>query len=257
MNNNNINKIINNYLNSSEEGASIDDILNKYPNYKNELVEIFKSIKIIKKQKKSVKPSRQMLINILSQLPLTQDVTNQKVNRYINRDKKKEHFSFSRKKNKKGRLFFSNQLNLTNLITMNKKICIGALIAVVLIILISIGILNKPRKQQFAIDYNYGNEINALSNDISELKKMAEEDTVLQNLDEDLLAIINVDLSDEKSIKKQVNSLTLIDVSGIEQLAEELNLELNNLSTDLSDLKEFESDNSLNDIDSNLLDITS
>jgi hypothetical protein len=130
-NSENLEKIINEALNLKEEGKTISEILNLYPEYKNELKEIFQTIDILNEEKEKVLPSKELLVKILSELTSSKNVTEKEFSRYLYRSKKEPDFS-----GYKGRGSIIQLLERTSLMTM-KKIYLG--IGVLVLALIVIG----------------------------------------------------------------------------------------------------------------------
>jgi len=89
-------------------------------------------------------------------------------------------------------------------------------------------------------------ETEVLSQDVSDLETIAE-DKNLDTLEKDLSAV-----SGETPLEQELPSNAGIDVSKVEDLESELSAELDGISNDLTDLKGFEEDASLDDLDASL-----
>lgn len=109
-------------------------------------------------------------------------------------------------------------------------------LSIIAIILIAGGIYWYS--QQTLIDQELTNEVETLSEDIADIEEI-NQDTRLKNLDEDLSAI-----SGEEPGAVNINSII--------SLESELNDELESFSDELSNLDGFDSDASLNNLDSDL-----
>ena len=116
---------------------------------------------------------------------------------------------------------------------MDKKayLLIGAAVIIIVIIIGACWQFQKigvsPETQELAY------ETESLSQDIAELKEI-EQDTALDTLDQDLLALV-------EEIPETIQA--------IEDLESELDAELDGLLNDLTDLEGFEGDISLDDLD--------
>lgn len=84
MDNEQMEKIIMEVLELIEEGKSMQEILNSFPEYKKELEEIFKVAEILKKEKDGALPNKNLLVKILSGIDT--EVTASGENRFILRD---------------------------------------------------------------------------------------------------------------------------------------------------------------------------
>ena len=93
-------------------------------------------------------------------------------------------------------------------------------------------------------------ETENLSQDISDLETIAE-DKNLDTLEEDLSAV-----SGETPLEQELPPTSGVDVSEVENLESELSAELDGISSDLTDLEEFEEDASLDNFDASLSGLT-
>ncbi len=135
---------------------------------------------------------------------------------------------------------------------MIKKVYLLVGIAVT-IIGISAGIywyLQKSKTATFPETAELTQETEHLSQDISELETVAE-DKNLNTLEEDLSA-----LSGETPLEQELPPTPSIDISEVESLESELSAELDGISNDLTDLKGFEGDASLDNLDASLSGLT-
>lgn len=107
-----------------EDGMLIQKILEAFPQYRQELKEIFEEITVLKKQKDSILPSKELLAEIISRIPWEQSSVT-----------KKESDRYSYRGMDKGRTSFTIIDQIHNAMTINWKIVapigIVAIIAVI------------------------------------------------------------------------------------------------------------------------------
>lgn len=84
-NNEKLEKILVETLKLYEKGKTIPEILNLYPNYKEELQEMFQVIKVLMAAREKIAPPKELLANIISQIQDKEGVTNFKEGRYLDR----------------------------------------------------------------------------------------------------------------------------------------------------------------------------
>lgn len=132
---------------------------------------------------------------------------------------------------------------------MNKKIYIGIGIVIVALLVVGELYLQSQRTAVSSIESETSFEEQALEQDLAELEEF-EQDKSLENLEQDLSEIAEETEEGTSTASKKV------DITGIENLENELDTELSSLSADLSDLENgFINDTSLNDLDSGLAGI--
>lgn len=83
MNNNNLEKIIDQTLTLIERGKSVREILAMLPEHKKELEEIFQILDLLNIQKEKIVPSQELLTKIIANLPTAKSVTEEKASRYL------------------------------------------------------------------------------------------------------------------------------------------------------------------------------
>ncbi len=226
MNNNkndNLEKVLSKALDLLQEGKSSSQILNLFAEYKTELQEIFQVIEVLSSQKNRIIPPKELLTKIIAQIKIEEDVT------YFRGEIK-------------GRPSIGQLFNVIKFSDMIKKSYIAVGIIALILLVVGGGIYWQSQKKvaisPIELEVFYEDEI--LSQDIAELENFIQ-DVSLDNLDEDLANIV-----EEKVV---------VETASIENLENEITLELNSLSNDLSDLEGFESDISLNDLDSLLFQV--
>ncbi len=241
-NNEKLDKILNEAIELQEKGKSIPEILNLFPEHKETLQEIFQIITILKTQKEQIAPTKELLAQIISRLKVNENVTKQKLSRYLYyRGAPRSNLLEILRGKIKGRPSIIQLFNVVKFSDMIRKSYIG--IGVIgLVVLVAAGVYywqsQKVTVSPIESEVSYEEEI--LSQDIAELEDFSQ-DVSLDSLDEDL-----ADIAEEKVVSKE------IEIASIENLESELSLELNGLSTDLSDLEGFEGDVSLDNLDSGL-----
>lgn len=120
----------------------------------------------------------------------------------------------------------------------NVYIGLGVLILVIIVI---IGIIYWPSEKEvispvLPIEEKLTAEQESLNQDITELENEVINDTSLENLDQNLTEITGESVA----------------INSIENLENKLSLEISSFSSDLKDLEGFESDKSLDNLDSGL-----
>ncbi|MDD5430787.1 MAG: hypothetical protein PHP03_00995 [Candidatus Pacebacteria bacterium] len=78
---NNSENILMEALKLQEQGRSVQEILNLYPENKNELQEMFETIDFLNKEKNKIEPSKEVLEKIIDQISSEKYVTNEEINR--------------------------------------------------------------------------------------------------------------------------------------------------------------------------------
>ncbi len=133
---------------------------------------------------------------------------------------------------------------------MTKKIylLIGAL---VIIVAAAVGVLwhyqaSKSTSTELLETQKLTQEIENLSQDILDLETIAE-DKNLDTLEEDMSAI-----SGETPLEQELSPTPTVSIDEIENLENELSIDLEGISNDLTDLGEFEEDSSLEGLDASL-----
>ncbi|MCD6528615.1 hypothetical protein J7K44_03220 [bacterium] len=86
-------------------------------------------------------------------------------------------------------------------------------------------------------------ELESLTQDVSELERISE-DKNLEVLEEDMSAVAG-----EVPLEQELSQTPTMDLSDIESTEKELSDELEGISNDLTDLKGFEGDTSLNELE--------
>ncbi len=140
---------------------------------------------------------------------------------------------------------------------MQKK---GYLLAVAAIIIVAVVVgvcwhsqkskVTAPPKTALPETEELNQETENLSQDISDLETIAE-DKNLETLEGDLSAV-----SGETPLEQELPPTSGVDVSEVENLESELSAELDGISSDLTDLEEFEEDASLDNFDASLSGLT-
>ncbi len=123
------------------------------------------------------------------------------------------------------------------------------LVGAVIIIAVIIGIYwysQGPKPAQLPETEGLTQEIEGLSQDISELETIAE-DKNLDTLEQDMSAI-----AEETPLEQELPQTPTVDVSSIEDTEKELSAELEGILNDLTDLEEFEGDTSLDQLEESL-----
>lgn len=232
-NNEKLEKIFNQALELYEKGKSISEILNLFPQYRDELEEMFQIIQVIIREKEKISPSKELLTKIISQIQPTEKITKIEESRYFYRGAIKGRPS----------MFVESIINL--FANMEKKIYIGLAIGI-LVLLVAGGIYWQSQKITVSpIESEVSFEEQALEQDIAGLEEF-EQDKSLENLEQDLGTI-----TEEEVVSLPTGKKT--DISSIENLESELNSELASLANDLSDLESgFINDTSLDNLDSGL-----
>jgi len=234
----NLEKTINEALELKEKGKAIPEILALYPEYKEELKEIFQTIDILNKGKENVLSPKELLVKILFEAFKEKTVTKEEFGRYLYRGVKEPGFAGF-----KGRPSVVNLEGIVNFMT--RKVYLG-IVVVVLVILVGAGIYWQLEKQKTAvspIESETSLDEQSLEQDITDLETL-EKDQSLGSLDQDL--------SDIAQEAAPATSGQKIDIASLENLESDLSSELNSVSADLSDLSGFESDTSLGDLDAGL-----
>lgn len=224
-----------------EEGKSFQEILDIFPEHKREIEELFEVIEFIKKEKLRLMPQKEILNKILSQIEVS-GITKMKENRYIYQEQPKRL---------KGRLF-NFQAKMDRILNFMEKRAYLLTGTVVVILAVAIGIYwysQRPKLAELPATEELKQETEGLSQDILELETMAE-DKNLDTLETDLLAV-----AEEIPLEQELPSISVTDVSEIENLEKELSAELEGILNDLADLEEFEGDTSLNNLDTSLSDL--
>lgn len=199
-----------------EKGKTPSEIFNIFPDYKNDLQEFFQVMKVLRKEGEKIVFPKEFLREILNKIPGT--VTKFETGRYLYRGEIT-----------KGRPSIPQLIERINLIM--KKVYLGIGV-VILVILIIVGVFGQ--RQKVAVSPTEEESIvkeELFHQDEWVLEEMAQE-AGLENLDQDLREI-------------EINGE---EVGLIENLESELSLELNNFSSDLNDLEEFENDASLDNL---------
>jgi Tfp pilus assembly protein PilN len=240
-NNEKFDRVFKEALDLLEKGKPASEILDLFPEFKNELKDLFQTIEVINEQKEKIAPPQELLEKILSRLPF-ENVTDEKDSRYLYRGEIK------------GRPSMFQSINIIEWLSMNRKIYIGIGV-VVLAVAVGIGIFWQSQKVAVSPEgQKLAYETKSLSEDISELETLGEE-TDLENLEQDLSAIAEVEGvegSPAASEKPAEPEAPAVDVSNLESLEDELEAELDGFATDLADLSGFEGDTSLDNLDSGL-----
>jgi len=235
-NNNKLEKIFSKSLELYEKGKSISEILDLYPDYSEELQEIFQTIQMLTHEKENLIPPKELLAKIISQIKIPEEVTKIEESRYLHRGEIK------------GRPSIFQSLTKTEWLIMSKKIYIGIGVLALALLVIG-GIYWQSERQKVAvspieIESEVSFEEQSLNQDIAELEGV-EEGKSLENLEQDLGEIA------EESVP--VTPGEKIDITSIENLESELDSELSSLSNDLSDLEGgVVNDTSLDNLDSGL-----
>lgn len=225
--NNKIDEIIIKALKLKENGKTISEILDLFPEYRNDLSDIFRAINILEQTKEKIAPSPDLLSAI---------VAKSIINHSIQREGNKGLFSHFR------------LLNIINLADTNRKIYLG--FAVVLLMAVATGFYWQfgRLQQKMAVSpessaeqYLSFEEI-ALSEDIDSLEELSQ-DVSLGDLNQDLTEIDN-------TVAMVTGKVSTVD---IEQLESELSAEISSFSNDLTDIESIENDNSLDNIESSLI----
>lgn len=229
-NNEKLEKPLRKFLELREKGKSSPEILSSLPEFRNEIEKIFQIVEILSRQKENIIPSPEILASIISQISIKDGVTNKEKKRYLYRGEIKGQPSI---------------LQLVDIIfsTMAKKLYLG-ISFIILILLIGGGYYWQSQKVAvLPIESEVSYEEKSLEQDMADLEKFSQ-DTSLDTLKEDLTEIAGKEIVSEVKPK--------IEIASIENLESELSLELSSFSTDLSALEGFESDNSLDNLESGL-----
>lgn len=214
-----------------DNGKSIADILNKFPEHQEEIKDVFLIVDGLKNSKNLIEPPKELLRSIIDRIP-KDSVTNSNENRYIITE------------DSKGRVL---QQIISNIyfIAMNKKL--AGLLAVLLVVALGSVYFWQQKSGQDAVtqkfaatDIEFGQDI---TNDIDDIEYIAQ-DTSLDNLETEL-AMINE--NDMPSTGK-----TVIDSASLDALDTELSYSLDSLSGDFNDIEGVTNDMSLDSIDSGL-----
>lgn len=215
-----------------DNGKSIADILNKFPEHQEEIKDVFLIVDELKNSKNLIEPPKELLRSIIDRIP-KDSVTNSNENRYIITE------------DSKGRVL---QQIISNIyfIAMNKKL--AGLLAVLLVVVLGSVYFWQQKSGQDAVtqkfattDIEFGQDIT--DQDIADIEYIAQ-DTSLDNLETEL-AMINE--NDMPSPGK-----TVVDSASLDALDAELSYSLDSLSGDFNDIEGVANDMSLDSIDSGL-----
>lgn len=214
-----------------DNGKSITDILNKFPEHQEEIKDVFLIVDGLKNSKNLIEPPKELLRSIIDRIP-KDSVTNSNENRYtITGDSK-------------GRVL---QQIISNIyfIAMNKKL--AGLIAVLLVVALGSVYFWQQKSDQDAVtqkfattDIGFDQDI---TDDIDDIEYIAQ-DTSLDNLETELAMISENDISSPGK--------TVVDNTSIDALDTELSYSLDSLSGDFNDIEGVANDMSLDSIDSGL-----
>lgn len=224
----NLDNIISEALKLREEGISSPEIFKKFPAYKKELEEIFNLIGFLKKSGESINPPDSLLYDL------------------INREKKEE-----------GRNFFTFAFFARLTRVLSPKQYAGLATILFLLVATGFGFSYFSNNREYAISKavkNLDSEINSFDQNTSELEQ-AVSDKGLENIDEDMLAVAELDLEDSGSGAEEETIDYKTDVSSLENELKGLEDDLNGYSADQPDLKSIEEDSSLDNLDSTLSEI--
>lgn len=207
-----IEKSIQEALELREKGKSIPEILSLFPEYRKELEEIFVIIEVLSSEKDKIKPSRVILDKIISQIPVKDNVTDPKINRYLDTEGKKGrplivHLS------KIGELF--NSMSKTTIILT------GFLVVAVVVLA---GIYLQPQEPEGTGSLPPGVKQ-------EEMAKGNEEGA---------------------SAAPSTGAGAVVDVSSLVDIEDEIGAELNGVDSEISDMTDFEADTSLDNLDTSL-----
>lgn len=119
MNNNHLEKIIDQALSLIENGKSASEILGMLPEYKNELEEIFQILDLFNVKKEKIVSSRELLAKIIANIPTAQSVTEKEVSRYLYRGKQKPN-NYVWQKGRSSKTII--KLKIHDLMTINWKV---------------------------------------------------------------------------------------------------------------------------------------
>ncbi len=238
MNGKNSEELIIKILDLKEQGKTLDEILNLFPEEKEVVEEILKTIDFLKKGKEAAKPSKELLTHLLLKLPQT--VADTQKTRYLYEEEKSKGRSF---------IWFSKALKE---IIMSKKVYVTLAVAVIIALFVGgYFFWFSPKDEISPIPNKIASEETLLNEDFADLEGM-NEDNSLQNLDEDL-AKLTEEVTEEDMTP---DTETIVEIASLEGLDDELVLELDGFNTDLSDLNNFEQDSSLGDFDSDLANVS-
>ncbi|MBU3925160.1 MAG: hypothetical protein V1732_02000 [Patescibacteria group bacterium] len=251
-----------------DEGKSVSDILVLFPDHKEELSQIFKSINVLKKQKNIISAPKEFFTKIVSNISFEScnglkkkkvsaaDVTNFKNSRYIYES---DYI--------KGRFFAVKIFNSLKLFTM-KKMYVGIVALLLVAVVAGVSYRQFHRggvKNNVAITLP-GEETNELvknqedlAQDILDLEGMAADDESLNNVNQDLADISGEQINNNELLNtnkaskaSDINASKTIDVAYLETLESNFGLEIAGFSSDSRDLEGISGDTSLSSLDSEL-----
>lgn len=223
--------IISQVADMRDNGKSIADILNKFPEHQEEIKDVFLIIDELKNSKNLIEPPKELLRSIIDRIP-KDSVTNSNENRYIITE------------DSKGRVL---QQIISNIyfIAMNKKL--AGLLAVLLVVALGSVYFWQQKSGQDAItqkfaatDIEFDQDI---TDDIDDIEYIAQ-DTSLDNLETELAMINENDIPSPGK--------TAADSVSLDALDAELSYSLDSLSGDFNDIEGVTNDMSLDSIDSGL-----
>ncbi|HDM32139.1 MAG TPA: hypothetical protein ENG32_02150 [bacterium] len=222
-----------------KEGKSKDEILDKFPEYKEKLKSLLEVVEILKEKKAKTFPSKDSLKKILSQVKIP-PVTKIEKDRYIYEERGSTF---------KGRPSILQALKIEGLLNfMEKKIYLVGLTLLIICAIAGIYWYSQKGKKEIVLpevnELSYGTE--SISQDITDLK-VFEEDKNLDTLETDLSAV-----AEEVSLEEELPQIETFSVSEIESLEEELKSDLEGFSSDLDELNTYEGDTSLNELEGSL-----
>lgn len=243
INNTDENKI-NKAILLKEGGKSASEIMEMFPEIKDELSEIFSIADVLSKKGESIKAPEESLNKILYRAP-KQNRTESILRLDEKRISQEKNEIYQNSIYNKGR----SQFNILNLITnrMNKKMALSMAVLVLMLVFAiggSIALKNKrvnnANNQNLAFEKEITDEKDSFEKDASDLNELADDNSA----DEIGDSLANID--------KEVDNASNLSASELELYEKELAYEIDIFSSDVESTSGIESDTSLNAFSSDL-----
>ncbi len=231
-----------------EKGNSSQKILDLFPEYQKEISELFHTVEIIKENKSGINPSKELLTKILSQMNasvVTKTVKNRSIHQEESNNAKEKFLT----NGAKGQFSI---FELFNFMAQKTYFLAGA-VAIVIVLIAGIYYFKDRELVILSENQELAYLAEDLTKDIDDLNEIAQEGD-LAIINQDLLDLSEEDAFNEvsKPEESSPDSHTVIDISSISSLENELDVEIKDLLGDLADLEGFDSDTSLNSLDAEL-----
>lgn len=210
-----------------EKGISLPNILSKFPDFQDDLKDVFLAMEALKKSASFVDAPKEPLQSVLKKMP-KEDVTDSDLNRYQYMGEQK------------GRVFQQIISNI-HFLTMNKKL--AGLFVMLLAIAFGSAYFWQQRGGQDTMTEKLATVESEFNQDVADIEYIAQ-DTSLDDLETELAMISENDISSPEK--------TTIDSASLDALDTDLSYSLDSLSGDFNDIEGVANDMSLDSLDSGL-----